>query len=111
MFLSRLAMEFYGVATSALDGTYHETDSLFFGGYETSSGSTWLRALVHRLNTSFSDNMRDNGQKRKIVNHTSVDSSESEKSSEDGQMLVTESEMKAWVKEVRQCSMLFLSAY
>jgi hypothetical protein len=35
MFLSRLAMQFHTLVTSALNGTYHEADSVFFGEQNT----------------------------------------------------------------------------
>lgn len=67
MFLSRLAMRFHGLIASALNGTYHEMDSVFFRHHDNDRQSTRLRALVHLLNTKFSDHMRQNGQKRKII--------------------------------------------
>jgi hypothetical protein len=101
IYLSRLAMHFHSLATSALNGTYHETDAAFFEEDDGDAHSKRLRAVVHRLNTAFADYMRDNGQRRKITNRTSSDDSEEdEESPEDGQILVTEDEMKAWVKQV-----------
>lgn len=113
MFLSRIAMRFHGLTTSALNGTYHEMDSSFFSGQDRSGSSIRLRASVHLLNTNFSDEMRQNGQKRKVVeSEVEVDSeaevlerevdanSSDEKSLSDAQLLVTECEMKTWVKEV-----------
>lgn len=102
MFLSRLAMQFYNLATSALNGTYHEADSVFFGGHDTDH-STRLRARVHQLNKIFSDHMRDNGQKRKTLQRDARDGITSEDKIRDGQILVTEAEMKEWVKEVITC--------
>ena len=66
LFLSHLTTQYHNLTTSALNGTYHETDSVFFSEPELDNRSTRLRATVHRLNTVFSDYMRDNGQKRKI---------------------------------------------
>lgn len=99
MFLSSLAMRFHSLATSALNGTYHETDSTFFSG-DSVDHSTRLRASVHRLNKQFSDYMRDNGQKRKVVNHETWEDAGPEEALVDGQIFVTESEMKAWVRQV-----------
>ena len=107
-YLSRLAMRFHSLATSALNGTYHETDSVFFGGSDTEARSNRLRASVHQLNTLFSDHMRDNGQKRKLLastpqNLTVFENSSEEGSeglAEDGQILVSESGMRAWIREV-----------
>ena len=44
--------------------------------------------------------MRDNGQKRKVVSDELDEDSEPIEP-EEGQLLVTESEMREWVKEVR----------
>ena len=100
MFLSRLAMRFHGLITSALNGTHHEMDSVFFSGHDNDKHSTRLRAVVHLLNTNFSDHMRQNGQKRKVIDpELSVDC-DPEEVPEDGQVLVTRSEMEAWVKKV-----------
>ena len=100
MFLSRLAMQFHNLTTSALHGNYHETDPTFFGVSGIENHSTRLRALTHRLNSEFSSYMRDNGQKRKVLSGELDEGSESMEP-EDGQLLVTELEMREWVKEVR----------
>ncbi|RFU28102.1 hypothetical protein B7463_g8219, partial [Scytalidium lignicola] len=100
LFLSRVATRFDNLVTSALNGTYHEADSVFFGRHDEEH-STRLRSVVHQRNTEFADYMRDNGQKRKIVtNRESDDSPEEEEEADEDQILVTESEMKTWVKEV-----------
>ena len=114
LFLSRIAIRFHSIITSALNGTYHEMDSIFFSDQNPRESSARLRASVHLLNTGFSHEMRHNGQKRKVVVHreefnsdhevieSEVDASPSnEESFNKAQLLVTESEMKAWVKEVR----------
>lgn len=101
MFLSRLAMQFHNLTSSALNGTYHEADPVFFVEDDESSCSRRLRARVHYLNGKFSDYMRQNGQKRKIrPRQVSEDSSDAEDEPDEGQLLLTESEMKQWVKEV-----------
>lgn len=100
MFLSRLAMQFHNLTTSALHGNYHETDPTFFGASGVENHSTRLRALTHRLNSDFSSYMRDNGQKRKVVSGELDEDSESMEP-EEGQLLVTEREIREWVKEVR----------
>ncbi len=105
MFLSRLAMQFYNLATAALHGNYHEADADFFDRRQEEIYPARLRALVHRLNTEFSNYMRDNGQKRKVVNRGADGSEESQEVSTagdyvEGQILVSDTEMKAWVKEV-----------
>lgn len=100
IFLSRLAMRFHNVTLSALDGHYFDDDMTFFDETTVDHNSTRLRALTHRLNTEFSTYMRDNGQKRKLVESRSESEEESEESAEEDQILVTEREMKDWVKEV-----------
>lgn len=100
MFLSRLAMRFHGLTASALNGTYHEMDSVFFSDHDNDKHSTRLRALVHLLNTDFSDHMRQNGQKRKVIERELNIDCDVEDVPEDGQLLVTKSEMEVWVKEV-----------
>jgi hypothetical protein len=89
-FLTNLSMKFHGLVTSALNGTYHEAESSFFG----QENSTRLRALIHQRNTMFSDYMRDRGQKRKIVEEVS------NKKGEPGQILVTKDQWGEWVKDV-----------
>lgn len=61
LFLSRIAMRFYSITTSALNGTYHEIDSVFFSDQNRRESSARLRASVHLLNTGFSDEMRQKG--------------------------------------------------
>ena len=101
MFLSRLAMRFHNLTASALNGTYHEADPAFFVEDDGRSCSRRLRARVHYLNGNFSDYMRQNGQKRKIRPAQALeDSSDAEDEPDEGQLLLTESEMKQWVKEV-----------
>jgi hypothetical protein len=74
----------------------------FFSEIDDKSRSRRLRAVVHHLNSSFAEYMRQNGQKRKIRrSQSSDDSFNSEEEPEEGQLLVTEAEMKSWVKEVK----------
>ena len=100
MCLSRLAMQFHNLTTSALHGNYHETDPTFFDASGVENHSTRLRALTHRLNSDFSSYMKDNGQKRKVVSDE-LDEDSEPMEPEEGQLLVTEREMREWVKEVR----------
>lgn len=67
VFLSRLAARFQALVISALHGTYHETDAEFFNEEGKDIPNTRLRAAIHELNTAFSDNMRNMGRKRSIV--------------------------------------------
>lgn len=103
IFLSRLAMRFHNLTLSALNGHYFDNDITFFDTTNVEHRSTRLRALTHRLNTEFSTYMRDNGQKRKVIESRSEageESDESDESAVEDQILVTEREMKDWVKEV-----------
>lgn len=60
MFLAHLAIQFHSLTTSALNGTYHETDATFFGATDNECGSRRLRATVHQLNAAFVERMRQN---------------------------------------------------
>jgi hypothetical protein len=96
MFLSRMAMQFHSLTTSVLNGTYHKADAIFFGELDDKIRSRRLRAVVHQLNSNFAEYMRENGQKRKVGPLlSSHDSSDSEEEPEEGQLKVTEFEMKA----------------
>lgn len=101
MFLSRLAMQFHSLAVSALNGTYHETDGVFFGQVDHEAHSIRLRALVHQLNTRFAERIRNSGQKRKVCVENFIDDcTEGDDDVEHDQLRVTESEMRSWVREV-----------
>ena len=54
LYLSRIATRFHSLAVSALNGTYHEADSMFFGEADGRDQPRRLRALIHQLNTAFS---------------------------------------------------------
>ena len=60
---------------------------------------TRLRALTHRLNSDFSSYIRNNGQKRKVVSDELGEDSEPMEP-EEGQLPVTERELREWVKDV-----------
>ncbi|OQN96115.1 hypothetical protein B0A48_18361 [Cryoendolithus antarcticus] len=66
MFLSDLAMQYNHLTTAALNGDYQTSHATFFTTDGIRIGPTRLRALIHSLNTSFSDRMRDKGQKLKM---------------------------------------------
>ena len=100
MLLTRLAMTFYQLVSSTLNGTYDDIDMSFFVSKENISRR--LRARIQNLNTEFADMVRDRGAKRRIVADSEGDEqsgSESDESDE-GQMLVTEKEMKSWIRQV-----------
>ena len=114
MFLTRLSMRFYTLAQAALDGNYHVSDFSSFNGFDELEGSTRLRAEVHRLNGEFAANMRENAQKRKIVDCLAPDDiddpdytppSPSISESYNGQILVNKSNFNAWVKQVCACAL------
>jgi len=67
MFLSRLAMRFHNFIAFALNDIYHEINSIFFSDHDNDKHSTRLRVLVHLLNISFSNYIKQNEQKRKII--------------------------------------------
>ena len=93
MFLSRLAMRFHNLTTSALHGNYYKTNPTFFGASRIENYSTRLRALTHRLNSDFSSYIGDNGQKRKVVSGEFDKDSESIEP-EEVQLLVTECKIR-----------------
>lgn len=98
VFLSRLAMRFQNLTLSALDGNYFDSDTAFFDESGMEYQSRRIRALAHRLNTEFSNHMRDNGQKRKVITSRSGSKDNAENIAQEDQILVTEQEMKDWVK-------------
>ncbi|GIZ48190.1 hypothetical protein CKM354_001126100 [Cercospora kikuchii] len=111
VFLSRLAMRFDSLCSSALQGNYGDSD--FFGASGESIPPTRLRAVVHASNVKYSDLMRTAGEKRKIKGHDAsahsydslTDSEGPGEASEgndviDEQVMVTELEFRQWIKEV-----------
>ncbi|KAL8783924.1 MAG: hypothetical protein Q9195_009234 [Heterodermia aff. obscurata] len=97
VFLSHLAMRFHNLTLSALDGNYFDNDTAFFDESGMKHQSRRIRALTHRLNTVFSNHMRDNGQKRKVITSLSDSEDNAEESAEEDQILVTKQKMKDWV--------------
>jgi len=93
-------MRFHNLTLSALDGNYFDSDTTFFDDSGIEHHSRRIRALAHRLNTEFSNRMRENGQKRKVIKSRFNSGDELEESAKEDQILVTEQEMKDWVKEV-----------
>ena len=94
MFLSRLAMRFYNLTTSALYSNYYKTDPTFFGVSGVENHSTRLRALTHRLNSDFSSYISDNGEKRNIASGELDKDSKSMEPDEGSQLLVIEREIR-----------------
>ena len=86
------------------------SSAIYFHTSGVDNHFTRLRALTHRLNSDFSSYMRDNGQKRKIISDELDEDSEPIEPKE-GQLLVTESEMREWVKEVRSKLLRLMNSF
>jgi GTP-binding protein EngB required for normal cell division len=95
-FLTNLSMNFYELTQAALDGSYHSTDAEFFSGNDACR----LRAQIQAENTKFASCMRENGERRKVGSPTSA----SESADETAQLVVSQEEMRDWVKQV--CSIV-----
>ncbi|KAK5215354.1 hypothetical protein LTR72_011590 [Exophiala xenobiotica] len=94
MFLTRLAMAFDQLVASALNGTYDDVDMTFFNLHEKHT-SHLLWATVQNLNTKFADTMRDRGAKPRVVVSSEDNYSDTELAEDDdGQILVSENDMK-----------------
>lgn len=105
MFLSRLSMRFYILATAALHGDYHGVDTPFFADPDEAPTYLRLRAFIHNINTAFAHNMRDHGQTMKVVQPAAVDVRDTDSTEllpevPSGQSRVTEGEMRAFVLKV-----------
>lgn len=72
-YLSDIAMQYHSVAMAALNGEYHTGYASFFDIDDTTIGSTRLRALIHIMNTDFSQIMRDRGQRLRAVKQEYVE--------------------------------------
>lgn len=107
-FLTSLSMGFYELLQAALEGHYHRIDAEFFSKTESSR----LRASVQKLNTSFSNHMRDSGHKRnekagtvpngsKPAPKLATPGSGITANCEEGQISVSQAQMMQWVKKVR----------
>lgn len=98
MFHFCLMMWFHSLITSALNSTYYEMNLSFFSESDRDIHSIRLHALMYHWNTTFSDYMRNNEQKRRIITLRSTNNAELKEISEEilkkNQILVTESEMK-----------------
>ena len=110
IFLSHLAMQFHSLTLSALDGHYIDDNTTFFDDISAERHSRRLRALAHRLNLEFSTYMKDNGQKRKVIYSPPKSEGALDENVEEDLILVTEREMKDWVKEVLACLRSYLGS-
>ena len=98
VFLSHLTMRFHKLIFLTLDDNYFDSDTIFFDDSNVEHYSKRIRALIHRLNTKFSNRMRENDQKRKIITSRSEHRDEPKKSVEENQILMTKQKMKDCVK-------------
>ncbi|KAI9932556.1 hypothetical protein MW887_008798 [Aspergillus wentii] len=95
VYLSRISSEFYNLVKAGVDGAYEGRDAGFFR-MGTDDLSCRLRAAVHIENERFARYMRTDGEKRKVVE----DGDLAEAETADGQLLVSEAEMTAWVRQI-----------
>ncbi|EJP61428.1 dynamin GTPase, putative [Beauveria bassiana ARSEF 2860] len=94
-FMTSLSMRLYELIQAALDGSYHSVDAEFFAD----DGVSRLRARVQEVNTDFSDNMRDHGQRRRVGSHARSSKSDHGSINETAELIVSKAEMMQWVKE------------
>lgn len=105
-FLSRLSMKFYNLIKSALNETYHETDSVFFRDDLENESSIRLRARIHKHNGRFAAYMRQHAEKRRVTDNQdsemnkSNDSDNSDEIARNQQLSVTRKELMEWVEKV-----------
>ena len=66
MFLSRLSMAFCAIVQSAIDGTYRNITTGFFGYEQSDISHNRLRASIHDLNGTFAIFMRVQSQRWKV---------------------------------------------
>ena len=118
VYIAGLAMQYHSVTVAALLGDYKSTHANFFSDYGDGIGVTRLRALVHHVNTAFSEYMRKKGRKYQLTDKpqkATQSSGTAEANGEDRiepaellieieQKLVTKAELQAWVKKVIQCT-------
>lgn len=95
-FMTNLSLRYYQLAQAALDGNYHCSEAAFF---KKKNGSR-LRSLVHQRNGAFAAKVREQGHKRKITDSPPTPRSEDGSSDKSGQLLVTQTEMVSWIREV-----------
>lgn len=97
LFLTNLSMQFHDLSQAALDGNYQSSNHEFFSENEVCR----LRARIQGMNTDFAARMREHGQRRKIsdvpVSPTSEGFNSDDRTTE---LLVTKTEMMAWIQKV-----------
>ncbi|KAJ5787101.1 Dynamin [Penicillium paradoxum] len=94
MFLTRISTSYYNLINAGVEGSYGGCDAGFFG---TSDGQLFvrLRAAIHIENERFSDNMREHGEKRKVI-----PGNQERPEQDEGQLHVTAEEMLEWIQQV-----------
>ncbi|KYG40913.1 hypothetical protein M433DRAFT_159716 [Acidomyces richmondensis BFW] len=100
IYLSRIAMHFHRLTTAALHGDYHGVDAAFFQRRKDSFDYVRLRAMVHNVNTAFSNELRNSGQTMKVVAQHDSEADTHDSASEDlpsEPLHVSHDEMKAFV--------------
>lgn len=102
VYLTQISADFQGLVRAGIDGDYGGRDVSFFD-VEGKSFANRLRAVVHLENERFANYMREYGQTRKLINRQEGDSDTSEETmslNKEGQMLVNNEGMAAWVEQV-----------
>ncbi|KAI1136785.1 putative dynamin GTPase [Hypoxylon sp. FL0543] len=97
-FLTEVSMRFYQLAKDACDGNYRGTTAEFF-----SDPKNRVRLVVHLANTVFSDFMRENGEKRKVISSSATEQGQCTDSADDSdptEVGVTTEGMMEWVLDV-----------
>ncbi|KAI0098347.1 putative dynamin GTPase [Hypoxylon sp. NC0597] len=93
--LTGLSKRFHQLIQNACDGDYREAGTDFF-----SVERNRLREKMHAVNAAFSDHMRDNGERRKVVASLLRDVDEQSDGVNRGRSLVTERGMMAWADRI-----------
>ena len=110
VYIAGLAMQYHSVTVAALLGDYKSTHANFFSDDGVGMGVTRLRALVHHINTAFSEYMRKKGRKYQLTENSKkvtqssgtpeANGEDQTKSVENDRKFVTKAELQAWVKKV-----------
>ncbi|KAK3175386.1 hypothetical protein K4F52_010309 [Lecanicillium sp. MT-2017a] len=94
-YITHVSMGFYQLLGAASRGSYDGLDVEFFSKGDVCK----LRARIQKLNSQFSDRMREHGQKRKIGSPVEAPDSDDESTDATAQLVVSKTEMMQWVKE------------
>lgn len=94
MFLFRLAICFYNFIVFALNSIYYKINSVFFSDYNNDKHSTKFRVLIYFLNIDFSNYIKQNRQKCKIIERKLNIDCNIENIFENNQLLVIKSEIE-----------------